>query len=323
MAAFIDLLTSKLTPASKNDTPTARTYVRRCPTVAAKHVPLGLTAKGADGNDWTVSSRANGVHFWKKASSPKTSPKTTRKVAPKTSRKAVPKIAKAPKTTTTTKKSPKGARKRSAYNMFVSQNSATIKQRLGDASRVRGAVITECGRQWKALTPVQKKRYQNAADRLNALPVLAQPTKPLPLPSPTRKSSPIAMLFNKPKTVRVPTTAQPQDAASKAATAAERKRKAAERKQKLMRLRGSVSRKLDGERFVLTGKMWASRREVEELLTSHGGTIVTTFSKKNPPILLVGDFGVRGPSSTVAKAQACGATLGNADDLLPYLTETA
>ena len=78
-------------------------------------------------------------------------------------------------------------------------------------------------------------------------------------------------------------------------------------------------------RFILQGdEGWAQSEALKLNLPGkvHAATALDYDHDVDLDVLCVGDFGARGPSSTVAKAQACGATVGNADELLPYLTET-
>jgi hypothetical protein len=59
-------------------------------------------------------------------------------------------------------------RRLSAYNMFVKSESPAIRVGLGDGAKVRGAVMTEAGKRWKALDADGQAPYVSQAAEFNA-----------------------------------------------------------------------------------------------------------------------------------------------------------
>ena len=53
----------------------------------------------------------------------------------------------------------------------------------------------------------------------------------------------------------------------------------------LDRIRGSLSNKLKDHIICMTGRMWASRSDIEELITKHGGIVTKNVSNKNTLII--------------------------------------
>jgi hypothetical protein len=72
------------------------------------------------------------------------------------------------------RKKPSTQRKLSAYNMFVNSESAAVRKDLGDGAKVRGAVMTEVGKRWKALDADGRAPYVSQAAEVNAKRETAQ-----------------------------------------------------------------------------------------------------------------------------------------------------
>jgi len=75
-----------------------------------------------------------------------------------------------------------------------------------------------------------------------------------------------------------------------------------------------------GSIIVFTGKLWDTRKNVEDFVTRHGACISPNLSKKPNIILVVGEFGSRGPSVKYYEAQRKGINIVSVDDLLEVLT---
>ena len=195
---------------------------------------------------------------------------------------------------------PKKTRKRSPYNMFVKKNLATIRARMSDTHGERGAVMKEVGRQWKALSKDERAIYKRAADRFNKKNSTSTSTPPKNVAK-SKKSSTLKKIAKskKPKTTKKSTPN--------------------ERKRFLDSIRGSYSNYMEGHTVVLTGKLWDSRKNVEEFLTSHGAVITTSITATTSA-LIVGEFGARGESAKVQEAYDKDIDIVSAEDLLTALS---
>ena len=85
-------------------------------------------------------------------------------------------------------------------------------------------------------------------------------------------------------------------------------------------IRGSHSNLMLGSILVFTGKLWDTRKNVEDFVTRHGAFISPNLSRKPNVILVVGEFGSRGPSVKYYEAQRKGVNIVSVDDLLEVLT---
>ena len=85
-------------------------------------------------------------------------------------------------------------------------------------------------------------------------------------------------------------------------------------------IRGSHSNLMLGSILVFTGKLWDTRKNVEDFVTRHGAFISLNLSRKPNVILVVGEFGLRGPSVKYYEAQRKGINVVSVDDLLEVLT---
>ena len=199
---------------------------------------------------------------------------------------------------------PKKTRKRSSYNMFVKKNLATIRARMGDTHGERGAVMKEVGRQWKALSKDDRVIYKRAADRFNRKNATTSTAVTPKKVAKSKKSSTIKKIAKSKKPKKPKTT---------------KKSTPNERKRFLDSIRGSYSNYMEGHTVVLTGKLWDTRKNVEELLTSHGA-VVTTSITANTSALIVGKFGARGESAKVQEAYDKDIDIVPAEDLLTALS---
>jgi NAD-dependent DNA ligase len=75
---------------------------------------------------------------------------------------------------------------------------------------------------------------------------------------------------------------------------------------------------MEGHNVVLTGKLWDTRKNVEELLTSHGAVVATSLTSTST--LIVGEFGARGESAKVQEAYDKDIDIVSAADLLTALS---
>jgi hypothetical protein len=192
-----------------------------------------------------------------------------------------PKSTKAPKAT----KSTKAPRKRSAYNEFVRMEYNNVKAII--SSSARGAVIAELGRLWKMLTPSERIVYEKSAKKIN---------------------SRVAKKTTAKKTTAKKTTAK------KTVT------KPVSRTEYLRSIRGSHSNLMSGSTLVFTGKLWDTRKNVEEFVTRNGAFVSPNLVKKPHIMLIVGEFGARGPSAKYFEAQKKGIEIVSSDELLEVLT---
>jgi NAD-dependent DNA ligase len=185
--------------------------------------------------------------------------------------------------------------------MFVKKNLATIRARMGDTHGERGAVMKEVGRQWKALSKDERAIYKRAADRFNKKNSITATVATPKKVAKSKKSSTLKKIAKskKPKTTKKSTPN--------------------ERKRFLDSIRGSYSNYMEGHTVVLTGKLWDTRKNVEELLTSHGA-VVTTSITATTSALIVGEFGARGKSAKVQEAYDKDIDIVPAEDLLAALS---
>jgi hypothetical protein len=191
------------------------------------------------------------------------------------------KSPKAPKST----KAPKAPRKRSAYNEFVRMEYNNVKAII--SSSARGAVIAELGRLWKMLTPSERIVYEKSAKKIN---------------------SRVAK-----KTTAKKTTA-------KKSTAKKTVPKPVSRTEYLRSIRGSHSNLMSGSTLVFTGRLWDTRKNVEEFVTRNGAFVSPNLVKKPHIMLITGEFGARGPSAKYFEAQKKGIEIVSSDELLEVLT---
>lgn len=196
---------------------------------------------------------------------------------------------------------PKKIRKRSSYNMFVKKNLPTILSRMGDTRGERGTAMKEVGRQWKSLSQDERAIYKRAADRFNKKNSTTTTPKKVTKSKKSKKPSTTKMVTKskKPKTTKKSTPN--------------------ERKRFLDSIRGSYSDYMEGHTIVLTGKLWDTRKNVEEILTSHGA-VVTTSITANTSALIVGEFGARRESAKVQEAYDKDIDIVLASDLLTALS---
>ena len=187
-------------------------------------------------------------------------------------------------------KSTKAPRKRSAYNEFVRMEYDNVKAII--TSSARGAVIAELGRLWKMLTPSERIVYEKSVKKIN---------------------SRVAKKTTAKKTTAKKTTV-------KKTTAKKTVPKPVSRTEYLRSIRGSHSNLMSGSTLVFTGRLWDTRKNVEEFVTRNGAFVSPNLVIKPHIMLIAGEFGARGPSAKYFEAQKKGIDIVSSDELLEVLT---
>ena len=87
-----------------------------------------------------------------------------------------------------------------------------------------------------------------------------------------------------------------------------------ERKRYLNSIRGTVSNYMKDHIIVLSGKMWDTRKNVEECLTEHGA-VITSKITHNTSALIVGDHSSKSVTTKILQANEKDIDIISSDDL--------